>query len=120
MLSSVATEDDVRRIALSLPETDEHPSYGGRPSFRVKKKGFLYLREDGDSVVVWVSDVGEKEALLASDPGKFFTEPHYDGYDAVLVRYRKVGVKELRELITDSWRVKAPKRVLAEFESRAR
>jgi hypothetical protein len=118
MLSGVATEDDVRRIALSLPETDEHPSYGGRPSFRVKKKGFVYVREDGDSVAMWVNDSSEKEALLASDPRKFFTEPHYDGYDMVLVRYRKVGVKELRELITDSWRAKAPKRVLAEFESR--
>ena len=113
----MATEDDVRRIALSLPETDEHPSYGGRPSFRVKKKGFLYVREDGDSIVVWVSDQGEKEALLASDQRKFFTEPHYDGYDTVLVRYRKVSVKELRELITDSWRNKAPKRVLAAFEA---
>jgi hypothetical protein len=115
----MATEDDVRRVALSLPETDEHPSYGGRPSFRVKKKGFLYVREDGDSIVVWVSDLGEKEALLASDPRKFFTEPHYDGSCTVLVRYGKVRAKELRELITDSWRVKAPKRVLAAFELRA-
>ncbi|MEY2421080.1 MAG: hypothetical protein QOI95_1147 [Acidimicrobiaceae bacterium] len=117
MLSRMATEDDIRLIALSLPETDEHASYGGRPSFRVKKKGFLYLREDGESIVVWVNDLGEKEALLASDPRKFFTEPHYDGYDTVLVRYGKVSVKELRELITDSWRVKAPKRVLAGFEA---
>jgi hypothetical protein len=116
----VATEDDVRSIALSLPETDEHPSYGGRPSFRVKKKGFLYVREDGVSIVVWVGDLGEKEALLGSDPRKFFTEPHYDGYATVLVRYGKVGVKELRELITDSWRQKAPKRVLAEFEGRTK
>ena len=117
MLSPVATIDDVRRIALSLPETDEHPSYGGRPSFRVKKKGFLYVRDDGVSIVVMVSDLGEKEALLAADSRKFFTEPHYDGYAAVLVRYGKVGVKELTELITDSWRVKAPKRVLAAFDS---
>jgi hypothetical protein len=115
----VATEDDVRRIALSLPETDEHPSYGGRPAFRVKKKGFLYTKEDGESIALWVSDFGEKEALLGSDPRKFFTTPHYDGHPMVLVRYRKVGVKELGELITDSWRARAPKRVLTDFESRA-
>jgi hypothetical protein len=113
----MATQDDIRRIALSLPETDEHPSYGGRPAFRVHKKGFVYMREDEVSIVVFVEDLGEKEALLASDIRKFFTEPHYDGYPSVLVRYGKVGINELRELITDSWRVKAPKRVRAAFEA---
>lgn len=113
----MATEDDVRRIALSLPETDEHPSYGGRASFRVKKKGFTHLREDGESIVVFVEGLDEKEAILASDSRKFFTEPHYDGYPTVLVRFKKVHVKELRELLTDSWRLKAPKRVLAAFEA---
>lgn len=113
----MATEDDVRRIALSLPETDEHASYGGQPSFRVKKKMFVFVRPDGDSIVVFVSDLAEKEALLAADTRKFFTEPHYDGWPTVLVRHRKVGVKELRELITDSWRNKAPARVRAAFEA---
>jgi hypothetical protein len=112
----VATEDDVRRIALSLPETDEHPSYGGRPSFRVRKKGFTWLREDGVSITLHMASLDEKEELLASDPRKFFTEPHYDGYPMVLLRYAKISVKELRELITDSWRQKAPKKVLAAFE----
>ena len=107
----MSTQDDVRRIALSLPETDEHPSYGGTPSFRVKKKMFVYVRPDDVSIVVWVDDVAEKDALIASDPKKFFTEPHYDGHPTVLVRYKRVGVKELRELITDSWLIKAPKRL---------
>jgi hypothetical protein len=114
---AMATVNDVQRIALSLPETDEHPSYGGRPAYRVREKGFVYLREDGESIVVFVSDQGEKEAILASNAKKFFTTPHYDGYNTVLVRYKHVGVRELRELITDSWRIKAPKRVLAEFEA---
>jgi hypothetical protein len=114
---AMATLSAVRRIALSLPETDEHPSYGGRPSFRVRKKGFLYVREDGESLAMHVSDEGEKHALVASDPRKFFTTPHYDGYAMVCVRYKEVDAQELRELITDSWRLKAPKRVLAEFEA---
>jgi hypothetical protein len=113
----VATAEDIRKIALSLPETDEHPSYGGRPSFRVRKKGFVSIRDDGVSAVVFVADLEEKEGLLASDAKKFFTEPHYDGYPTVLVRYKAVGVTELRELLTDSWRLKAPKRLLAEFDS---
>ena len=117
MLSVVATIDDVRTIALSLPEAYEHPSYGGRPAFRVKQSNFAYLREDGATMALYVSDLGEKEALLASDPRKFFTTPHYDGYKIVLLRYGKVGVRELRELITDAWRARAPKRLVAGFDS---
>ena len=76
----MATEDDVRRIALELPETIEKPWYG-TPGFRVKDKGFLRIRSDAEGgLVVFVEDLGEKEALLASDPDKFFTTPHYDGY----------------------------------------
>ena len=114
----MATEDDVRRIALSLPETVEKPWYG-TPGFRVKDKGFLRIRSNAEGgLVVFVADVAEKEMLLASDPEKFFTTPHYDGYPAVLVNLRAIDVDELKELITDSWRLKAPKRVLKEHGER--
>ncbi len=112
----MATEKDVRRIALSLPETIEKLWYG-TPGFRVKDKGFLRIRSDAEGgLVVFVADLGEKEALLQSDPKKFFTTPHYDGYPIVLVNLRAIGVKELRELITESWRLKAPKKVLQAFD----
>lgn len=120
MISDMATEEDVRRIALSLPETDEHPSYGGRPSFRVRKKGFTWLREDGVSITLHCTSLEEKEELLALDPRKFFTEPHYDGHPMVLLRYKNVGVKELRELLTDSWRIRAPKKVVTAFDAGSR
>jgi hypothetical protein len=108
----MATEEDVRRIALSLPEVIEKPWFN-TPGFRVKDKGFLRIRTDAEGgLVVFVCDLGEKEALLASDPKKFFTTPHYDGYPAVLVNLPAIDVGELIELITDSWRLKAPKRVL--------
>jgi hypothetical protein len=111
----MATEADVRKIALSLPETTEKPSYG-TPGFRVKDKLFLRVRSDSEGgLVVFVENLGEKEALLESDPKKFFTTPHYDGYATVLVNLKKVGVRELRELIVESWRVKAPKRVLDKY-----
>jgi len=114
----MATEDDVRRIALSLPETVEKPWYG-TPGFRVKDKGFLRIRSNAEGgLVVFVADVAEKEMLLESDPEKFFTTPHYDGYPAVLVNLPAIDVDELRELITDSWRLKAPKRVLKEHGGR--
>ncbi len=108
----MATEKDVRRIALSLPETIEKPWFN-TPGFRVKDKGFLRIRSEAEGgLVVFVADLGEKEMLLDSEPEKFFTTPHYDGSPTVLVNLAAVDVAELRELITESWRVKAPKRVL--------
>jgi hypothetical protein len=108
----MATEEDVRAIALSLPETTEKPSYG-TPGFRVKDKLFLRIRNEAEGgLVVFVSDLGEKDALLASEPDKFFTTAHYDGSATVLVNLPAVDVDELRELITDSWLLRAPPRVL--------
>lgn len=111
----MATEDDVRRIALALPETTEKPWFGS-PGFRVKDKGFLRIRSEAEGgLVVFVADLEEKEALLASDGTTFFTTPHYDGYPTVLVHLDAIDVDELTELITDSWRIKAPKRVLKAY-----
>ena len=112
----MVTEDDVRRIALSLPATTEKPSYG-TPGFRVKDKLFARIREEGDVLVVWVDGVEEKEALIAAQPETFFTTPHYDGYAMVLVRFDAVDVDELTELLTDAWYLRAPKRLRAEFDS---
>jgi hypothetical protein len=109
------TEDDVRRIALSLPETSEKPSYGV-PGFRVKDKLFARLREEG-VLVVWCWDLGEKQALLESEPDKFFTTPHYDGHPNVLVRLGEVDPAELTELLTESWRIRAPKKLVAAFDA---
>ena len=107
----MATEEDVRRIALSLPEVIEKPWFG-TPGFRVKDKGFLRIRSEAEGgLVVFVADLDEKDALLAAEPGKFFTTPHYDGYPTVLVDLAQVDVDELTELIVDAWRVKAPARV---------
>jgi hypothetical protein len=116
----VATEEDVRRIALALPETTEAPSYHGSPGFKVKGKSFLRIRSEAEGgLVCFVADLGEKEALLASDERAFFTTAHYDGHPTILVRIEEVGVDELTELITDSWLLKAPARVRTAFlESR--
>ena len=111
----MVNEDDVRRVALSLPATTERPSYG-TPGFRVRDKLFARIRPEGDSVVVWCVDVGEKEALIASEPDKFFTMPHYDGYPTVLVNMAAVGIDDLTEALTESWGLRAPGRLLAEFD----
>lgn len=112
----VATEDDVRRIALALPEVTEKPWFNS-PGFRVKAKSFLRIRSEAEGgLVVFVSDLEEKEMLLASDPEKFFTTTHYDGHPVVLVNLPAIEIDELTELIADSWRIKAPKRVRAAHE----
>lgn len=108
----MATEDDVRRIALSLPEVIEKPWFNA-PGWRVKDKGFLRIRSEAEGgLVVFVSDEGEKEAMIASEPDKFFTTSHYNGHPIVLVNLEAVDEPELRELIAESWLQKAPKRVL--------
>ena len=107
----MSNEDDVRRIALSLPETTEKPSYG-TPGFRVRDRLFARIREEGDVLVVWTDDA-ERAALMAQRPGTFFTTPHYDGHPLVLVRFADVGREELTELLTESWRLRAPRRLAA-------
>jgi hypothetical protein len=109
------TEADVRRIALSLPSTTEKPSYG-TPGFRVKDKLFARIREEGDVLVVWCWDLGEKDGLVSSEPEKFFTTPHYDGHPTVLVHFGAVDEREMTELLTESWRIRTPKRLVESFE----
>ena len=112
----MATVDDVRAIALSLPGTTEEQWYQ-TPGYKVAGKGFLRLRSEAEGgLVVFVSDLGEKEALLNSDSEAFFTTPHYEGYPVVLVNLEKIDQGELRELITDSWLIKAPPKLRRQFE----
>jgi hypothetical protein len=110
-----ATESDVRAIALSLPETEERPSYG-TPGFRVKDRLFARIREEG-VLLVRCADEAEKEFLLGSEPEKFFTIPHYDGHASVLVRLSAVDRDELAELLTEAWRVRAPKRLAESLDA---
>ena len=120
----MATWEDVRRIALALPETSEGVSRDLR-QWRVKDKGFVWERPlrrgdiealgadapDGPILGARIEHLGAKEALLADDPGVFFTTPHFDGYAAILVRLDRITVEDLNEVIVEAWLVRAPKRV---------
>lgn len=127
----MADFDDVRRIALALPETDEKTSWG-QQMFRVKGKGFVWERPlrktdlaqfeasgvavpEGFIIGLRVADEAEKQALIASDPGLYFTIPHLDGYAAVLARLDVMAEDELEEMILDAWLDRAPKRLAAEL-----
>ena len=117
----MARQADVRRIALSLPATEEAP---GRFAFSVhnkgKLKGFVWVWMERvtpkkarvpqpNVIAVRVASLVDKDFMLTLDPEKFFTEPHYDGFPAVLVRLSAVTARELRPILTEAWRCQAPK-----------
>jgi hypothetical protein len=105
--------DVVRELALQLPEVEETTSYG-TPAFKVRGKMFARLREEGDILVVKV-DRDERAALIESEPEVYFVTPHYENYGYVLIRLPAVEREELREILTDSWRMAAPKRLAGEL-----
>jgi len=108
----MVTEEDIRRVALSLPGSVEKP-YNRLPSFRVRSNLFLRVHELPDAFLVRCPSLEERNELLQAEPGKFFITPHYDNYPAVLVRLSQPGLDEMTELVTESWRICAPRRLLA-------
>jgi hypothetical protein len=128
----VATWDDVRRIALALPETSERRSRDLR-QWRVKEKGFVWERplrrsdlealgDDapaGPILGARVEHLGAKEALLADDRDVFFATPQFDGYPAVLVRLDRITVHDLDEVIVEAWLARAPKRLAKAYVDEA-
>ncbi|HEX6048792.1 MAG TPA: MmcQ/YjbR family DNA-binding protein [Gemmatimonadaceae bacterium] len=128
----MATQADVRRIALQLPGAEEEQ---GRFAFGVrnkdKLKGFAWVwlerlepkkpRIPNPAVLaVRVANLNEKNLMIAAEPTKFFTEPHYNGYPAVLVRLAAVSVAELRALLKEAWRCQAPAALVKESSAKSR
>lgn len=112
----MATQDDVRRIALSLPgaeEAGDHFAFsvrsGGKPKGfawvwleRVKPKA---VRVPNPAVLaVRVANVAQRDLMVTAEPEKFFTEPHYNGFPAVLVRLAAVSEADLETLLAEGWR----------------
>jgi hypothetical protein len=131
----MASWKDVEEIALGLPEVAEEPAYGNR-AWKVRKKLIVWerpLREkeiaelgglepegtapDGDILGVRVPDEEAKRALLESEPEIYFTTPHFDGSNSVLVRLDRIPRADLEEAIVEAWVSRAPKRVVANWSS---
>ena len=120
----MATWDDVRRIALALPEATEVVSRDMR-QWRIKDKLFVWERPlrrsdlealgdaapDGPILGARVEHLGAKEALLADPSGVFFTTPHFHGFPAILVRLDAITAQDLDEVIVEAWLCRAPKRL---------
>ncbi len=124
----MADWEDVRRIALAMPQTSEGVSRG-LATWVVGGKLFVWERPlrgpdlhalgdqapDGPILGARVEHLVAKEALLADDPKVFFTTPHFDGYPAVLVRLDAIELEDLDEVIVEAWLARAPKRLVREY-----
>ena len=124
----MATWDDVRRRALAMPEATEVVSRG-LAQWRVKDKLFVWERPlrrsdlaalgdaapDGPILGARVEHLVAKDAMIADDPGVFFTTPHFDGYPAVLVRLERIGPEDLDEVIVEAWLARAPRRLVQAY-----
>lgn len=100
--------EEVVALAIALPEVEVSTSYG-TPALKVAGKLMGRLRTDADgSLALKTSD---KEALVANDDPAYFTTPHYDGYDYILVNLELADASELAELIDDAWHIAAPARL---------
>jgi hypothetical protein len=129
-----ATPADVDGICRGLPEVELGISWGDRPTYKVRGKGFLLHRaphktavdpETGelfdDLLVIRTASAAEKEALVSDDRLPFFTIEHFKGFNAVLVQQSRLGEvdrDELAEIITDAWASRAPKSLVREYFAR--
>jgi hypothetical protein len=124
----MADLNDVQRIVLLLPETTlDNDRIAFSVNNKGKRKGIAWVwmellhpkkaRVPNLNVIaIRVHDLAEKDMLLAAHPSTLFTEPHYTGFPAVLVRLAVVDVDELEELILNAWRCQAPPALVRRFD----
>ena len=120
--------DDVRRLALALPETEESTMWGSM-AWKVKKKLFVWERPlrksdlaalgdaapDGPILGIKVEHEIAKRALLESEPDLCFTTPHFDGHAIVLVKLDQVSEEDLADFVTEAWVCAAPAKLADSF-----
>jgi hypothetical protein len=126
----MATQADVRRIAMKLPGTVEAATdFAFSVPSKARTGGYAWVwKERVDPkkarvpqpkvLAIRVANLGEKDLIIASDPVKFFTEPHYNGYPAILVRLAEVTAADLKVLLHEAWRCVAPKELLGATPAR--
>ena len=114
----------LRRLALALPQVDDR-SGEDRLAFEVAGKGiaWTYLvraapkkpRLPQIDVLAVRCEMARKEMLIAAAPDRFFDDDHYRGFPAVLVRLDTIEEDELAGLLSEAWRIQAPKKVQGEL-----
>jgi hypothetical protein len=105
------TFDEIRDIALSFPEVEEHEVFGG-PTFRIRKRFLVCIAKiDPDTLCLKVPDQLERQFLLETQPDVYYLTPHYENFECLLVRMAAVHPEEIRHLLEKAWLTYAPKRL---------
>ncbi|MEZ4614756.1 MAG: hypothetical protein R2867_04460 [Caldilineaceae bacterium] len=124
----MATLQDLQRLALALPETEQDEgqiAYGVLNKGKRKGIAWVWLERvepkkarvpNPEVIAIRVRNNAEKEMLVEAEPAKFFTEPHYNGFPAILVRLAAVEVDELETLLLNAWRCQAPPTLVKRFK----
>lgn len=125
----MATQDDARRLAMALPGAIAATTgFAFSVEVKGKEKGFAWVWQERVHpekprvpnplvLAVRVANETEKSALLGADADKFFTEPHYNGFPAILVRLPAISPRELGHLLAQAWRCMAPKPLVAAYDA---
>lgn len=120
----MTTLDQVRAIGTTLPgSTEGTERFGFGVEVKGKQRGYCWswlervdpkrARVVNERVLaVRVPGLAAKELLLNSDPRCLFTEPHYNGYPAVLVRLDAIDPAELEPLLVEAWKTVAPRHLV--------
>jgi hypothetical protein len=103
----MATWEDVRALALALPEAEASTS-SGEVAFKVRGKLFAWASPHEQGKLVVKVDPDERQLLVESRPAAYFVTPHYASYAMLLVHLEELGREELRERIEDSSSLAAP------------
>jgi hypothetical protein len=126
----MATQAHVRKIALALPEVhDGGDRFALSVTNKGKEKGFAWVWMErvnpkqpkvanAGVLAIRVANVAQRDLMIVVEPEKYFTEPHYNGSPAVLVRLPAVRVAELRPLLYEAWRLLAPKELVRRHEEK--
>jgi hypothetical protein len=126
-----ANADDVHEICVSLPEVEFGTSWGDRPTYKIRGRGFVLHRAPhgtavdpatgepyDDLLVIVTPSAVEKQELVQDERLPFFTIDHFNGHNAVLVQQSRLGEMdrdELAEIITDAWAARAPRTLAKKY-----
>jgi hypothetical protein len=109
------TFDDVRRIALALPEAEEILTWETDVTFRVRRKIFAIGGDGADRISV-KADLETQASLIDLDPQTFASSAYVGRFGWVTVDLGRVDPGLLSSLLRDAWRRSAPKRLAATIE----
>lgn len=120
-----ARVEDVHELAQAMPHVTVDSGSRGNDVYQVGGKSFVFFRTPRpdavdatgqklpDVIVFWVGSEADKQSLVQDPSTPFFTTPHFDGHDSVLVQASRLGeitVQELTEIVQDAWLAQASAR----------